>query len=55
MHTYTTQMPPFDPSPVQVRIWDLRHPGPTLVLPAHAFEVLTAGARRAEGWGRHWY
>ena len=26
-----------------VRIWDLRHAGPTLVLPAHAFEVLTAG------------
>jgi len=26
-----------------VRIWDLRHAGATLVLPAHAFEVLTAG------------
>lgn len=26
-----------------VRIWDLRHAGPTLTLPAHAYEVLTAG------------
>eukprot|EP00798_Chlamydomonas_sp_ICE-L_P022845 gene22845-30019_t len=25
-----------------VRVWDLRHPGPTLILPAHAHEVLTA-------------
>lgn len=25
-----------------VRLWDLRQPQPTLLLPAHAFEVLTA-------------
>eukprot|EP00882_Tetradesmus_deserticola_P029039 GHRQ01032430.1.p3 GENE.GHRQ01032430.1~~GHRQ01032430.1.p3 ORF type:complete len:101 (-),score=36.77 GHRQ01032430.1:314-616(-) len=25
-----------------VRLWDLRQPQPTLVLPAHAFEVLSA-------------
>lgn len=25
-----------------VRLWDLRQPTPTLVIPAHAFEVLSA-------------